>query len=206
MPRLVAALTAAAALLASGCGTGGTVDSAETARGKELFRERCAPCHGLADAGATGATGPNLDDAFRAARREKFPDDTIAEVVLGQIRFPIAPMQPDLVKGEDAEAVAAYVAAVAAKPVQRTAGGTTTGATNDPRAIFQGNCAGCHSFAAADASGTTGPNLDQTRLAVGEIAEQIANGGAQMPPFKGQLSDPQIQTLAKWIASKRRRG
>ena len=38
---------------------GGTVSAAA---GKEVFTSNCASCHTLADAGASGSVGPNLDD------------------------------------------------------------------------------------------------------------------------------------------------
>ncbi len=34
----------------------------DAAAGKEVFSANCAGCHTLADAGAAGAVGPNLDD------------------------------------------------------------------------------------------------------------------------------------------------
>jgi mono/diheme cytochrome c family protein len=70
----LAAVLAAAAMLA-GCGSGGGGSSAasdalssapltpaELAAGREIFRDRCARCHTLADAGAHGTRGPNLDE------------------------------------------------------------------------------------------------------------------------------------------------
>lgn len=42
--------------------TGGGTSTANTA-GKEIFTQSCAGCHTLADAGATGSVGPNLDEA-----------------------------------------------------------------------------------------------------------------------------------------------
>src|SRR5690348_10900942 len=38
---------------------GGTVSAAA---GKEVFTSNCASCHTLADAGASGSVGPNLND------------------------------------------------------------------------------------------------------------------------------------------------
>jgi mono/diheme cytochrome c family protein len=35
----------------------------DAAAGKEVFTANCSACHTLADAGASGAVGPNLDDA-----------------------------------------------------------------------------------------------------------------------------------------------
>lgn len=101
--------------------------------GKQKFAEQCAACHTLARAGATGVTGPNLDDAFRQARADGMKDSTFAGIVEQQIAHPnINPqvdpetgktlplMKPDLVKGEDARDVAAYVAQAVAKPGEDT--------------------------------------------------------------------------------------
>ena len=40
-----------------------TTDETTTASGREVFVADCASCHTLADAGATGAIGPNLDES-----------------------------------------------------------------------------------------------------------------------------------------------
>ena len=124
---------AAAALLAAGCGTGGiSKGKADTAHGKQLFQEKCGSCHTLADAGTQGKIGPNLDDAFSGPRQEGFKESSIRNIVDGQIKYAIehpsgfvkgpngeelpAPGMPrDLVKGSDANDVAAYVASVAGK-------------------------------------------------------------------------------------------
>jgi mono/diheme cytochrome c family protein len=54
-----------AALAATGCGSGGLTSGGDAALGKELFtgQGQCGSCHTLADAGTSGTTGPNLDDA-----------------------------------------------------------------------------------------------------------------------------------------------
>ena len=86
--------------------------------GAKLFagKGQCAGCHVLAAAGSHGTTGPNLDDAFAADRTQGFKQSTIQNVVLDQIRQASAPMPKNLVTGQDAQDVAAYVAAVAGKP------------------------------------------------------------------------------------------
>lgn len=38
-----------------------TTDGTSVAAGKEVFLSRCGSCHTLADAGTSGAVGPNLD-------------------------------------------------------------------------------------------------------------------------------------------------
>jgi cbb3-type cytochrome c oxidase subunit III len=53
-------LTNVAAYVASVAGSGEVADLSDP---KALFAANCGSCHTLADAGTTGTTGPNLDDA-----------------------------------------------------------------------------------------------------------------------------------------------
>lgn len=124
-------LVCAAALLAAGCGTGGRASShVDISNGEKLFKTtaQCAACHTLAAAGSTATVGPNLDAAFAADRAQHFKQSTIQNVVLDQIRLGSGPlstgksktdiatqMPANLVTGQDAEDVAAYVASVAGK-------------------------------------------------------------------------------------------
>lgn len=68
--------------------------------------------------------------------------------------------------------------------------------------VFAGSsgCAGCHALADAGASGTVGPNLDETQPTFESSAATITNGRAGMPKFGGQLSDQQIADVAQYIA------
>jgi mono/diheme cytochrome c family protein len=118
-----------AAILAVGCGAETTsLQGADTASGKQLFVQKCGSCHTLADAATLAQIGPDLDDAFRRAREDGFADSTIFRITLDQIDLAVAPMPPDLVDGQDAVDVAAYVASVAGKPPpETTTGQTTTG-------------------------------------------------------------------------------
>jgi cytochrome c oxidase subunit 2 len=77
-------------------------------------------------------------------------------------------MPPDLVTGQDAEDVAAYVGEVAGVP-----GAAPPKVPGGPGAqVFANNgCAGCHALAKANAGGVTGPNLDETLP--GQTAAQI---------------------------------
>lgn len=97
--------------------------------GKQAFVERCGSCHVLARAGTTGVTGPNLDEAFRRARRDGLGESTFKGIVHDQILYParspqldpqtqepLAAMPANLVTGERAEDVAAYVAQAAGVP------------------------------------------------------------------------------------------
>lgn len=114
--RLTALLVAlpAVAIAAAGCGQ----ETPDLANGKALFVERCGSCHALARASTTGQTGPDLDQAFGPARRQGLGEGTFEGVVLDQIANVLrgSAMPADLVTGQDARDVAAYVAEVAGKP------------------------------------------------------------------------------------------
>lgn len=187
-----------AALLLAGCGTGGkATGSGDQQNGQKLYQAKCAGCHVLAAAGSQGTTGPNLDDAFRAVRQQGFDQSTIENVVLLQIRQPSPPMPADLVKGDDAQDVATFVAATAgvASAAQKPADVGTDG-----KKIFAAQCASCHTLAAANAAGTVGPNLDQLKPSLAVTKRQVENGGGVMPAFKGRLSDEQIQAVSTFVA------
>ncbi|TMJ93963.1 MAG: hypothetical protein E6G67_10865 [Actinobacteria bacterium] len=127
--------------------------------------------------------------------------------MLRQIDEAAPPMPTDLVTGGDAVDVAAFVAKCAKAPDSKasvvdagcTQGGAITG--NDPKALFTAaGCSGCHTFSKAGSTGTVGPNLDQVHPTLQKAVTQITNGGAVMPAFKGKLTSPQIQALAKFVS------
>ncbi|MBD0330989.1 MAG: cytochrome c [Thermoleophilia bacterium] len=64
-------------------------------------------------------------------------------------------------------------------------------------------CGGCHTFKAAGSNGAVGPNLDEADVDMEAAVKQIENGGGGMPPFKGQLSDEEIQDVAAYVTQKR---
>lgn len=167
--RIAAALIASLAAVAvlSGCALKHPVGDLVT--GKILFAQKCGSCHTLAHADTAGTTGPNLDDAFREDRADGINRSAVEGLVDYWIRYPdTAGVMPQmLLKGQDAEDVAAYVAAVAAKPGIDTgalaaAGGVTGTAPADGLKVFVGvgGCASCHTLAAAGSHGVVGPNLD----------------------------------------------
>ena len=107
---LAASAALAAVVVSAGCGTGGISKGGDVSAGKALFITNCASCHTLADAGTQGTIGPNLDNAFGPSRRQGYPESTIQQVVRDQIELAVAPMPTNLVRGADADSVAAYVA------------------------------------------------------------------------------------------------
>jgi cbb3-type cytochrome c oxidase subunit III len=187
-----------AALLAAGCGTGGIAKGGDADRGETLFKSKCGSCHTLAAAKSVGKIGPNLDEAFAASRKQGFKQVTIEQVVRDQIELASGNMPANIVTGADADAVAAYVASVAAKPVVAGGGGKQPTSGKD---IFVANCGSCHTLADAGTSGTIGPNLDQLKPVLARVQKQVINGGAVMPAFKGTLTPAQIKAVAKYVSS-----
>jgi cbb3-type cytochrome c oxidase subunit III len=207
-PLLAALLALFAVALAAGCdaGTGGIeAEGGSTANGKQLFQERCASCHGLADAGSRSTVGPNLDDAFAGPRGEGFDQSTIREIVADQIKYAVEPMPQNLVTGQDAADVAAYVAAVAGTEgySDEAAGGQATVGGTDGKSIFaSAGCGSCHIFAAAGSTGTIGPNLDEAKPSFELALERVTNGKGAMPSFRDTLSDDQIQAVAEFVSGR----
>ena len=190
-----AVLALMTALVAAGCGTGGIAKGGDQTKGEQLFRDKCGGCHTLAAANTNGAVGPNLDDAFSSGRKQGFKSETIEQVVRQQIALAGGKMPADLVSGANADAVAAYVAAVAGVPGKGGAGPTSG------KDIFAANCGSCHTLAAAGTSGTVGPNLDDLMPSLARIQRQVTNGGTVMPAFKGKLTPAQIAAVAKYVSS-----
>jgi mono/diheme cytochrome c family protein len=212
----------AVALAAAGCGAVGRVTKGDPAHGKELFlaatpKGSCASCHTLADAKSQGTIGPNLDDAFSSSKAQGFSEQTMADIVRGQIAYPEAPMPADIYQGQDARDVALYIAKCAGNPscgvTAETAKPTTTTPTTtsgggggaaakpDGKAVFaKAGCGGCHTLKAAGSSGNVGPNLDQLKPAEPVVQHQVEVGGGAMPAFKGRLSDAEIKAVAAFVA------
>jgi len=158
---LVLAVLATVTLGASGCGT----STADVTRGRVLFVQKCGVCHTLAQAGTTAQVGPNLDDAFAAARAAGEGGATIEGVVKAQVEYPRPSnadpnisMPHDVVSGQNLDDVAAYVGLYAGVP-----GAAPPKVPGGPGAqVFANNgCGGCHTLAAAKSGGTTGPDFDK---------------------------------------------
>jgi cbb3-type cytochrome c oxidase subunit III len=204
VPGAGTAAALAAAIVAAGCGSAAATQQAgSTSNGKQLFVEKCGSCHTLADAATQGAIGPDLDQAFATPREQGFDESTIRDIVRGQIAYPTAEpvtgepgMPANLVTGQDAADVAAYVASVAAKPGE---GGGEAAPPSDPKDLFVQQCAGCHVLADAGTTGTVGPNLDEAQPGLERAIAQITDGGGGMPAFGGRLSEEQIRALAEYL-------
>jgi cbb3-type cytochrome c oxidase subunit III len=205
----------AVAAFAAGCGTGGISKSGDASAGRDLFlkgangKQSCASCHTLKAAGANGVIGPNLDDAFAYARKDKMKQETIEQVVLDQIRLaacvepgnPRLCMPRNLVTGKDADAVAAYVAQVAGNPNAAPSGGGQITATSGKEIFQTAGCTGCHTLRDAGSNGTVGPNLDQAKPPKALVVDRVTHGKGAMPSFKDKLSKQQIDAVAAYVSS-----
>lgn len=109
-----------AALSLSACGSEGIEVSSDdpSYEGAVLFSERCSGCHTLAAAGAEGSAnralrnqGPNLDE------RVETPEDVLFAIQNGGFSGAIMPQ--NIVVGDEADAVADFVAEYAGSEVDR---------------------------------------------------------------------------------------
>jgi mono/diheme cytochrome c family protein len=164
-PRIkaIGSIVAAAAAVAvlAGCDAS---ENADVENGRQLFIEKCGTCHQLAEAGGGTNVGPDLDAAFADARAQGMDQDTIEGVVESQIANPRVVNESDpsympaeIVTGDEARDVAAYVASVAGVPgiAPPTAPGGEGG-----QVYANYGCGSCHTMAAAESTGNVGPNLD----------------------------------------------
>lgn len=166
--RLPLGVLVGAALIVSGCGGSGQAD---LVNGKQLFAQKCGSCHVLDRAGTAGQVGPDLDSAFSQARRDGLGESTIEGIVRDQIAHPRrgSAMPPQLVTGDDARDVAAYVARVAAVPGEdtgRLAQAGLAGARDGKQIFTAAGCGACHTLASAGSQATSGPPLDSLEAAI----------------------------------------
>jgi mono/diheme cytochrome c family protein len=210
-PLLALLALTALVVAASGCGT----TNADPQRGRVLFKAKCGTCHTLAQAGTTGVQGPNLDEAFAAARANGNDSDTIEGVVKAQVDYPrpdngnaSVSMPAEIVSGQDLDDVAAYVGEWAGVP-----GAEPPKVAGGPGAqVFANNgCGTCHTFAAAESGGVTGPNLDEvlTGQTDAMVEESIVKPNAQIakgyPPnvmpanFGEELTPEELEDLIHYL-------
>jgi cbb3-type cytochrome c oxidase subunit III len=207
-----AAVALALVVVAVGCGTVGRTEEGEgsATAGRQLFVENCGSCHVLEAAGTQGTIGPNLDDAFAEVRREGWQESTVRDVVRGQIAYPVVDpptgepgMPANLVTGEDADDVAAFVAAAVFNPASAGGGAGESGriqATGGEEIFAEAGCGGCHTFSAAGTTGEVGPNLDESQPSLQLAIDRVTNGGEGMPSFRDRMSDEQIRAVADFVS------
>lgn len=220
---LAALAVAAAALPLAACGR----DEPDLSNGKAQFTQQCGSCHTLGRAGTQGNQGPNLDDAFRVALSDGMDRETVEGIVESQIDHPrmSSIMKADIVEGENARDVAAYVAFATAKSGDddgALAQAGLAGAKTGEQIFTAAGCGSCHVFGPAGSSGNVGPSLDDLAQAAGDrepgkspeeyVQEAITDPDAftvegfqpgVMPSYEGRLSEQQIQALVEYLLQSR---
>jgi mono/diheme cytochrome c family protein len=197
-------------------------EDADLERGRALFLQNCGTCHSLAEAGSRAQQGPDLDASFAQARGDGMDSDTVEGVVQQQISNPreidegvpdytAVYMPPDLVTGQDAEDVAAYVASVAGVP------GAEPPPLGTPAEVFTERCGSCHSLQAGAGDGT-GPNLGDALAGkdAAYVEQQIVDPNSEIAPgfqegvmpvdFKQTIPKQNLEDLVEYILGEVQKG
>jgi mono/diheme cytochrome c family protein len=77
--------------------------------------------------------------------------------------------------------------------------GETGGAVEGSQVFAEAGCGGCHTYEPAGSTGSVGPSLDESNVTFEQAVEQIRNGGGGMPAFQGDLSDQEIEAVARFV-------
>jgi mono/diheme cytochrome c family protein len=216
---LAALAAAAVALPLAACGR----DEPDLTNGKAQFVQQCGSCHALSRAGTQGQTGPDLDAAFQAALRAGEDRETVQGVVRDQISNVLknSAMPANLVEGDDARDVAAYVAYAVDKPGEdegALAQAGLEGATSGDQIFVAAGCGSCHALAKAGTNGNIGPSLEDLASAAAQrepgtsaedyVRQSILDPDAftvegfqagVMPSYQGRLNDRQVQALVDYL-------
>lgn len=163
------------------------------AMGKGIFLVECASCHGITGSGLNGKAA-DLAGSWGA---EQGILDNIKSGSKG-LNYPLGEMTPELVVGEDALAVAAYMASEI----------SAIGKTANPNLVEKGkelwyNCSSCHGD---DGKGMDGMAPDLTKYGSSEFVVDVLNRGkagfiGEMPKFSERLSDVQRQAVGEYLIS-----
>ena len=108
--------------------------------------------------------------------------------------------------GEEHESEAAPTTETTTTDTETTDAETTetTDGQSDPvgKMVFESaGCVSCHTLADAGASGTIGPNLDQSMPSHELVVDRVTNGQGAMPSFADSLSEEQIEEVAAYVSA-----
>ena len=195
MALLVLGAAQAVALLAAGGGDAEAQDgrAALVERGRELFLDSCASCHGE-DARGIPGRAPTLYGAGAAA----------ADWYVSTGRMPLTDPHDEPLRGEpayprrDIEALVAYAATLGGPPVPDV--DPARGDVGAGRELFSEHCAGCHQVVGQGGAltGALVPKLDEATPV--QVGEAIRIGPYLMPRWEeGVISDAQVDDLAAYV-------
>lgn len=164
-------------------------------RGKALFAEGCASCHGLQAEGTTD--GPSLIGVGAAA-----VDFQVSSGRMPMAAQSVQAMRKDPVYNEEEiAALAAYVASLAPGPAIPTDMDldTSTADLAVGNQLFAVNCAQCHNFAGEGGALTQGKYAPNLMVATDrQVFEAMITGPQNMPVFE-TLSLDQKRAILKYV-------
>ena len=202
---LMVGLTMMGGLYAAVTGTG-TASAASTddspqaiAKGRQLFLEGCASCHGLNAQG--GSTAPTLIGVGAAA----------VDFQVGTGRMPLAAPSQQAKRGQviytqaEISALAAYVASLAPGPAIPSAQELAFQNANlqEGGELFRTNCAQCHNFNGAGGALSDGEFAPSLKDATPQqMFEAMLTGPQAMPVFANStITIQQKQAIIKYITT-----
>jgi ubiquinol-cytochrome c reductase cytochrome c subunit len=202
---LMVGLTMMGGLYAAVTGTGtasaaGTDDSPQAiAKGRQLFLEGCASCHGLNAQG--GSTAPTLIGVGAAA----------VDFQVGTGRMPLAAPSQQAKRGQvtysqaEISALAAYVASLAPGPAIPSAQELAFQNANlqEGGELFRTNCAQCHNFNGAGGALSDGEFAPSMKDATPQqMFEAMLTGPQAMPVFANStITVQEKQAIIKYITT-----
>jgi cytochrome c oxidase cbb3-type subunit 3 len=174
------------------------------ARGKTLFGDNCAPCHGSGAAGAKGYPNLNDDDWLWGGSLDQIKQTIEFGARSGHAKAHESAMlafgKEGILKSTEIVTVANYV---------RSLSGLPTSQGFDPvagRKIFAENCISCHGDAGKGNQEVGAPNLTDKIWLYGSdeatVIETITNGrSGVMPAWTGRLDPSTIKAMAVYVHS-----
>ena len=174
------------------------------ARGRAVFGDNCAPCHGSGAAGAKGYPNLNDDDWLWGGSLDQIMQTIQFGVRSGHPKTHDSAMlafgKDGMLKSEEIVTVANYVRSLSGLPARQS---------YDPaagRKIFVDNCVSCHGDAGKGNQEVGAPNLTDKIWLYGSdeatIIETITNGrSGVMPAWTGRLDPSTIKAMAVYVHS-----
>ena len=182
----------AAALVPAAAATAATADQELVERGRSLFLEGCASCHG------ENANGTNrAPDLHGVGARS-------ADFYLSTGRMPLAvpgeePLRnPPFYSDEEIDSLVAYVGSLGGPPVPQV--DPDAGNLSDGERAFTIFCAGCHGKLAVGGvvTGAIAPPLHSATPT--QIAEAVRVGPYVMPAFDERVIDgPTLSSIVRYV-------
>jgi cytochrome c oxidase cbb3-type subunit 3 len=174
------------------------------ARGKTVFGDNCAPCHGTGGAGAKGYPNLNDDEWLWGGSLDQISQTIQFGIRSGHQKSHESAMlafgKEGVLKADQIETVANYV---------RSLSGLPTSAGFDAAAgakLFKDNCTSCHGDNGKGNQELGAPDLTDKIWLYGSdeatLIETIANGRAGvMPAWVGRLDPTTIKALTVFVHS-----